>query len=336
MKTIQRCALLALTPLLLIGCGNFNSIHRGLEVSNGKGALIDIKQRAIISSVITTKDEEGNLISQTRVCAEPSPDALSAYAAELIAKADSGKLGGELAAAFQEGSSFVGLRTQSIQLMRDAYYRLCESYVSGAVNSDEYGWLLRRFQRSMVVLLAIEQLTGTVRPPTISITTQGQAEAAKSLSEIRNEKQKIDAQIKVIEGSEQTEATIDELNTLKKDSKLMEKAISNARNLLASGSTAISNTTDQPNPPNETQVSAVAAIVKDMVASITSEADDRGALCFFYLRSQSKKEGNPELNKICEAYFADGFVIDAVPNKNAAKKIPDDPPFLIGNKRKQK
>ena len=194
MRISLKYSLLTLLPLLLVGCGNFNSVHRVLQVSKGEGALIDIKQRAIFSSVMTTEDKNGKRITQTRVCAEPSPDALSAYAAELTAKADAEKIGAELAAAFQEGSSFVGLRTQSIQLLRDASYRLCEAYISGAIGADEYAWLLRRFQRSMVVLLAVEQLTGTVRMPTVSITTQGQAEAAKSISEIRNEKEKIDKQ----------------------------------------------------------------------------------------------------------------------------------------------
>ena len=69
---------MALTALLLGGCANMNSIHRRLDLSKGDGALIDIKQRAILVSSATNHE--------TRVCAEPSPDALSAYAAQMAAK----------------------------------------------------------------------------------------------------------------------------------------------------------------------------------------------------------------------------------------------------------
>lgn len=121
--------LIAPVILLLAGCANFNSVHRDFNISNGNGALIDIKQRAIIASVVKTKKSDNTEITETRVCAEPSPDSLSAYAAELAAKADNGQVAAGLSAAFQESSAFVGLRTQSIQLLRDASYRLCESYL---------------------------------------------------------------------------------------------------------------------------------------------------------------------------------------------------------------
>jgi len=338
MRVTQKYTLLIFFPFFLIGCGNFNSVHRVLKVSKGEGALIDIKQRAIFSSVITTEDKNGKRITQTKVCAEPSPDALSAYAAELAAKADSGKIGAEFASAFQESSSFVGLRTQSIQLLRDASYRLCESYLSGAISADEYAWSLRRFQRSMVVLLAVEQLTGAVRMPTVSITTQGQAEAAKSVSEIRNEKEKIDNQIKELEGKEQTDKTKEELATLKKDSESMNKAISNARNLLASGSTAVTGIdATQPQAPNATEIVAVAQIVKEMVSSVTSMEDDRGGLCFYYFRAlSSQEEGNPLIKGLCEDYFRSRGNIKVTPSKNSDVKIPDEPPFLFGTMKKTK
>ena len=113
-KTLGLVALLFLASTCC--SGNLSSVHRVLEVSNGQGALIDIKQRAIMSSVVPIYDENGKKIrTETRVCAEASPDALSAYAAELAAKADTGKIGAELAAAFQEGSSYVGMRTPTSQ-----------------------------------------------------------------------------------------------------------------------------------------------------------------------------------------------------------------------------
>lgn len=337
MKICQNYTFLALLPLFLLGCGNFNSVHRVLHVAHGEGALIDIKQRAIFSAVVPTRDKHGNVIKQLRVCAEPSPDALSAYAAELVGKVDSGKIAGELAAAFQEGSSFVGLRTQSIQLMRDASYRLCEGYMSGAIDADEYAWLIRRFQRSMVVLLAVEQLTGTVRMPTVTITTQGQAEAAKSISEIRKAKEKIDDRITELESKEQTDKTKEELAALKEDSQLMEKAISNARGLLAGGSTAASydKDTNQSRTPSSSEIGAVAKIVQEMVESVTSGVDDRGGLCFHYFRSlASNEQANETIKDLCEEYFLSGGGITR--QAKSKTEILVKPPFLINENKKGK
>jgi len=109
-----------------------------------------------------------------RVCAEPSPDALTA-----ITTSGSGKLGVkdkiDVAAAFSraESAASIGLRTQSIQLMRDVLYRICEDYQSGALTPAGLETLQRRYQSSMVAILAIEQLTGVVRAPAVVLGGNG-------------------------------------------------------------------------------------------------------------------------------------------------------------------
>ena len=153
----------------LAGCANWSSVYRDFSVDDGTGAMVDIKQRAVIASthkVTTKKGEEEITTSKVIVCAEPSPDSLSAYAAELSAEASiPDKAALQLAGALQESASFVGLRTQSIQLLRDSMYRLCEGYMSGALDRAQYEILVRRYQKYMVALLGIEQLTGVVRAP---------------------------------------------------------------------------------------------------------------------------------------------------------------------------
>lgn len=44
-------------------------------------------------------------------------------------------------------------------------YRNCEAYALGGASSIGLGTLQRRFQSTMVAILAIEQLTGAVRVP---------------------------------------------------------------------------------------------------------------------------------------------------------------------------
>lgn len=161
--------------ILFSGCSTFN-------VNKSESRLMSAKERAII--VVQKQGSNPQDSNKTIVCAEPSPDALSSYAMQLAAE---GKIpestAFNLAGSFQEGSAFIGLRTQSIQLLRDAMYRNCEAYANGAIDEAEYSIASRRHQRNMVALLAIEQLTGTVRVPPVTITTKGTSGVAKSQGE---------------------------------------------------------------------------------------------------------------------------------------------------------
>ena len=76
--SVLRIAFMALITSTTISCANLNSIYRDFSVHDGNGALIDIKQRAILADSRTETGKEGQQFQHTIVCAEPSPDALSA------------------------------------------------------------------------------------------------------------------------------------------------------------------------------------------------------------------------------------------------------------------
>jgi len=312
-------SLIILISFTLVGCANFNSIHRDLDVDAGTGALIDIKQRALfVSKHVTTN---GTIKTEkTIVCAEPSPDSLSAFAAELAAESGSSK---KLAAAFQESSSFVGLRTQSIQLLRDSLYRLCEGYMSGALSEANYEMLTRRYQKYMVALLAIEQLTGTVQVPVITINTEGSADAAQSLSSLRNEISKIDSKITAIEDdtklqntkkkedgvTEEQKKDIDKniasndtkLSALKSDKETISKAIENAKGLAVSGKTTASvDIRGLQSKRSDAHIQAVSGTVEKIVTRILS-TDDTGQLCWSYLNQNPNVQ--TALAKSCAGYI---------------------------------
>ena len=151
------------------GCASLNSIYHPIA-THGKAVTVDIYQRGIYSA---TAEDVKKLI---RICAEPSPDAMTAFAlsagltGSLTNPAGPGpsatpSVQTQIQAAFASGqnSASVGLRTQSIQLMRDSMYRSCEAFLSGALAPHEVYLLQRRFQNLTVGLLAVEQLTGAVR-----------------------------------------------------------------------------------------------------------------------------------------------------------------------------
>lgn len=164
------------------GCANMTHLTRtrtmGKEDQYGRRQVffIDAKQRAIFQR-------------QGVVCAEPSPDALSALAASQglsVSTPEGTSVGQSLSIA--EAAGAIGLRTQSIQLMRDHMYRVCEGYLSGAVSGITFQLMHRRFQTTVVGILAIEQLTGAMRAPTIVLggsAQVGNAEAVTQLTALR-------------------------------------------------------------------------------------------------------------------------------------------------------
>jgi len=78
------------------------------------------------------------------VCTEPSPDALSAFASAIGAGASVPTQGAASASgALHEAAASIGLRTQSITLMRDSLYRLCEAYYNGQLSKAQV-MLLKR------------------------------------------------------------------------------------------------------------------------------------------------------------------------------------------------
>lgn len=294
MKYSVMTALIAV--MLFSGCARWNSIARDFNVNDGKGQLIDAKQRAII---VVQNDK-----NRTVVCSEPSPDALSAYATQLALEGKiPEKAGLKLAASSQEGTSYIGLRTQSIQLLRDAMYRNCEAYANGALNEAEYSIASRRYQRSMVALLAIEQLTGAIRVPPITITTESTTEVAKSISEMQSEadtiQEEIDKftkEIKEIEDTNTTGKTDDEIKELKdiqtklenqkssreQNKKAVSEGIVNARGLITTGKTHATVVSDGVVNRSDGHIKEVADTVYEIFKNING-ADDFTQICLSYL-----------------------------------------------------
>ncbi|MDF1720036.1 MAG: hypothetical protein P1U65_05130 [Minwuia sp.] len=168
-------AMLGALVVTVSACGNLESIHRttGTQDDAYKLAFVDAKQRAIVVNKKSNSD--------LRICAEPSPDALASVAASFSgsltgSSAASESLAAAVTNSLSGSAASIGLRTQSIQLMRDALYRLCEAHANGAINGFQMRSLQMRYQNMIIGLLAVEQLTGVVRAP--AATTGGSAKAA--------------------------------------------------------------------------------------------------------------------------------------------------------------
>jgi hypothetical protein len=151
---------------LLAGCSaNFTTAYRTFEPADGKpsSALIDAKQRALFIVPGPTGSDGKGTHRQLLVCAEPSPDALSAISSSLSASfgglfPSGANVQAALATALSETASQLGVRNATIQLLRDGLYRQCEAYMNGLIDKSYYEQISNKYVNAMVALLAIEQL----------------------------------------------------------------------------------------------------------------------------------------------------------------------------------
>ncbi len=161
-----------LCAALCSGCANLSTLSRAKELpDDGKALYLDAKERLVYT------DKDG------KVCAEPSPDALATIAASLgVSALLPNGTNASVAQAFTENGAAIGLRTQSITLMRDTLYRICEQQHNGALSNQEVSILLARSQDLTVAVLAIEQLTGAVAAQQVALTGETNATATGNLA----------------------------------------------------------------------------------------------------------------------------------------------------------
>jgi hypothetical protein len=186
---------------LVGGCGaNHNSIFRTFS-SDAENAgdlrlsafVIDAKQRAVIAK---TRKGQGYIY-----CVEPSPDAFSVLSSSLSAKgrfsqsaADTDAVS-ELARTMSESGSTIS-RTQTIQILRESLYRTCERYANYEITEEELTIQAIRDQRMIVSVLAIEQLTGSLVPPPVAISTTAEADTGSSALTAQENVEKAQAKLK--------------------------------------------------------------------------------------------------------------------------------------------
>src|SRR5690242_636549 len=135
MMTGSYSSLLPVAALVLGGCDG--TIYKKDNFGDLDSLSIDARQR--LAFVGDYKDEK--LITRRAVCVEPSPDAAVARAAALAAGGSSpvasakgdasiGAIDAALSGSSSEAVASLGLRTQTIQLLRDGYYRACEGLLN--------------------------------------------------------------------------------------------------------------------------------------------------------------------------------------------------------------
>jgi hypothetical protein len=153
--------------LMLSACSG-GTIFKQSAIGDVEVLSIDARQRLVLNG----RDQNGKRI----VCSEPSPDAIAAQAAALAASgASPNGVNAGLAASLSESVGSIAMRTQTIQLLRDGYFRICEARLNGQIDEDEYQRTLRFIDEFIVAVSAIEALGGRVVAPAITIGAKGNA-----------------------------------------------------------------------------------------------------------------------------------------------------------------
>lgn len=149
-------ALLAAVAAVAAGCAD-STIHKQSNIGGVDTLALDAKQRMVF--VGERQDGKGERVT----CTEPMPDALVARAAVLsasgnanLASGNSG--GGNVSGGSAESAASIGFRDESVQMLRDGYYRLCEAYMNGALTKFQYQHMILNADTFMAVVSALQTL----------------------------------------------------------------------------------------------------------------------------------------------------------------------------------
>lgn len=296
--------------LALSGCGAQDFFfNKDISLLPGHGQMSDIKQRGVF--VQSRPDIDG--VSSPVVCAEPSPDAMTAVAASLAARTDLSDTGSAaLAASANESVASVGLRTQTIQLLRDGFYRMCEGYMSGALTGEDYSIMQRRYQANMLALLAIEQLTGSVRAPTVALDTSASAIVADLRIQLREVEERLRLHQQQLDAAKKKDPKpAEEITSLEKqvESDTKERDVLLKSISAAGSSIAEVELVTRQNAQVSKDVSD--AVVK--IAESVIQKDYAGQMCFEYFRRREAghalstpagaANGGGDLRNYCSGVF---------------------------------
>lgn len=173
---VRRCtsgSALALVSVLASACTG--AIHKEANIGGTDTLSIDARQRLFL--VGERKDRHG--IKPVR-CAEPSPDSLVAMQTVLSASGNAQNIGSEkaggsaaLAARTAESAGSIGYRDSSIQMLRDAYFRLCEAYMNGVLTDEEYSTMIENADTYLAVSSAIQIIGSNPVAPAVAISASG-------------------------------------------------------------------------------------------------------------------------------------------------------------------
>jgi len=169
-------AVLTLVGLFASGCTG--TIHWSENIGGADTLSVDARQRFLMVGTRVAQTKHG-IESKPVRCTEPSPDALVAMQAAASGSASLSNVGGvsnaagSFAARSSEAAASIGYRDSSIQMLRDAYFRMCEAYMNGALTQKEYETMVTNADTYLAVASTIQIIGANPAAPVVGISAGG-------------------------------------------------------------------------------------------------------------------------------------------------------------------
>ena len=149
------------TLLLTLGACDHVRTH---WVSQEQGKMTVLEADAADKLVFHSR--RGDAIPVT--CSAQSPDAITSKSFSAAFSGGTPTAGGGAGLSTSQAAAYVGMRTQTIQLLRDGYFRLCEAYQNRAISKEQYNLALTSMPDIFVTIMAIDAVAGaSVAPPVV-------------------------------------------------------------------------------------------------------------------------------------------------------------------------
>lgn len=172
--TLKSMLALACAASTLAACQG-GTIYKKDQLGDVQVLSVDARQRLVLQGIV-----DGKRIT----CTEPSPDAISAQAAQLAASASATvsktPTSARFAGGYSEAVASIAMRTQTIQLLRDGYFRLCEARMNDLLDADQYKTTIAFVDEFIATVTAIEAIGGIVQSAPVAIYAGGSATAAEN------------------------------------------------------------------------------------------------------------------------------------------------------------
>ncbi|MFK3790852.1 hypothetical protein ACI2KO_11420 [Pseudomonas piscis] len=279
---MKRALSAALCLALLSGCTTARLSTRTLQAEDR--VITGIERKELVN----------NVLQDVRIiCPEPSPDALKTFAASGTASKEDIAA---LSAAYQQSGASIGLRTQSIQLLRDQLFAVCQAYANGAITADMYQMYMTRNQRNTVAILAIEQLTGVAKGPAVALTSASStANSQYLLDQSKIIKDAQDKLAKMTAGSE-------EAKTMQGNIDVMQAQLKQAQQAMVQTSSAATLSAAPATTLPAADVQAIAEAVQ-RITEMTTWTNDLFYICLNAYANLPSARRPPSLDSACAKIY---------------------------------
>lgn len=182
MITVRRRGVAAVVAAVVVsGCNA--TMFDTFDVDRGTSRVLAPDQRVLITKTVAIKGKHGETETVRMVCAEPSPDAISARGASIAGAGTAIGSANVAASISAEAAAAIGLRTASVNLIRDLGYRICEATMNGVLGRGEYERILAGTPAVAVGVFAIDGLTQMRTAPVMVSAGEG-TQAASTIAPV--------------------------------------------------------------------------------------------------------------------------------------------------------